>query len=290
MCLPLVFASCGSKKALVKEPVIQSAPTQTAAKVTPQADNLKELAFVQKVSDNQVYSQNITGSMSFNIQAGGKNITVPGSLHMRKDQMIRIQLFIPILGTEVGRLDFTPNYVLILDRMHKQYVKADYNQVDFLQKQGINFYSLQALFWNQLLLPGTTKVSEGDLSKFKVVLKQNQPQTSVSYSKSGMTYLWKANSTSGRIEEANVTYSSKQYGNSALNLKYGEFKSVGVKMFPATQNLTLTTTANKQKQTVKVNIEMDEVKTKDNWDLNTKIPSSYKQVDPKDALGKIMNM
>ncbi len=74
----------------------------------------------------------------FNLQAGDKDITVPGKLSMRKDEIIRIQLFIPILGTEVGRLEFTPDYVLIIDRLHKEYIKADYTQVDFLKKQGIS--------------------------------------------------------------------------------------------------------------------------------------------------------
>src|SRR5574344_1221780 len=117
------------------------------------AQNLQKLSFAQKVSDQQIYAKNIVGSLSFNIKAGDKDITVPGSLHMRKDQIIRLQLFIPLLGSEVGRIDFTPTAVLIVDRIHKQYIKADYNQIDFLQKQGLSFYSLQALFWNQLLLP-----------------------------------------------------------------------------------------------------------------------------------------
>ncbi len=55
---------------------------------------------------------------------------------MRKVEVIRIQLFIPILGTEVGRLEFTPNYVLIIDHLHKEYIKADYTQVDFLKEAG----------------------------------------------------------------------------------------------------------------------------------------------------------
>ncbi len=68
----------------------------------------KKLAFVQKVADNQVYAKNIVGNMTFNLQAADKDITVPGKLSMRKDEVIRIQLFIPILGSEVGRLEFTP--------------------------------------------------------------------------------------------------------------------------------------------------------------------------------------
>ena len=62
-----------------------------------QSETLKKLAFVQKVSDNQVYTKNIVGNMSFTLQAGDKDITVPGKLSMRKDEIIRIQLFIPIL-------------------------------------------------------------------------------------------------------------------------------------------------------------------------------------------------
>ena len=66
---------------------------------------------MHKVADNKVYADNIVGNMSFNLQAKGQNISVPGSLRMRKDEVIRLQLFIPILGTEVGRLEFTPTYV-----------------------------------------------------------------------------------------------------------------------------------------------------------------------------------
>ena len=156
LCLPLLLGACGTKKIVEGNGTTSTSQTQNANSSSGhQSEALKKLTFVQKVSDNQVYSKNIVGNMSFSLQMGSKDISVPGALRMRKDQVIRIQLFIPILGTEVGRLEFTPDYVLIIDRLHKEYIKADYNQVDFLKKQGVNFYSLQALFWNQLLLPGS---------------------------------------------------------------------------------------------------------------------------------------
>lgn len=148
----IFMASCGSKKTLVQDTSSASITEQKA--VSPQ---VRKLTYVQKVYDNQVFSKNIVGDMTFEIKMGSKEISVPGSLKMRKDEVIRLQLFIPILGTEVGRLEFTPDYVLIVDRLHKEYIKADYSQVDFLREQGISFYSLQALFWNQLLLPGIQK-------------------------------------------------------------------------------------------------------------------------------------
>ena len=156
----LLMASCGSTKKMEGTGKVnaQNRKTETKAADAAEVASMKNLAFVQKVAGNQVYAKNIVGNMTFNLQAAGKDITVPGKLSMRKDEVIRIQLFIPILGSEVGRLEFTPNYVLIVDRLHKEYIKADYTQVDFLKKQGINFYSLQALFWKQLLVPGVKKV------------------------------------------------------------------------------------------------------------------------------------
>lgn len=110
-CSILLLGSCGSSKNLQGAGSSSAShQKENATKVSDshQSETLKKLAFVQKVSDNQVYTKNIVGNMSFNLQAGDKDVTVPGKLSMRKDEIIRIQLFIPILGTEVGRLEFTP--------------------------------------------------------------------------------------------------------------------------------------------------------------------------------------
>ena len=103
-CSILLLGSCGTSKN-VQGSGSTSASHQkenaTKGSDSRQSETLKKLAFVQKVSDNQVYTKNIVGNMSFTLQAGDKDITVPGKLSMRKDEIIRIQLFIPILGTEV---------------------------------------------------------------------------------------------------------------------------------------------------------------------------------------------
>lgn len=98
-CSILLLGSCGTSKN-VQGSGSTSASHQkenaTKGSVSRQSETLKKLAFVQKVSDNQVYTRNIVGNMSFTLQAGDKDITVPGKLSMRKDEIIRIQLFIPI--------------------------------------------------------------------------------------------------------------------------------------------------------------------------------------------------
>ena len=293
LCLPLLLSACGTKQAVVGDKVSKTnssvSTTHPTAGRAQQSDAVEKLTFVQKVSDNKVYSKNITGSMEFAINMGSKTISVPGNLKMRKDEVIRLVLQAPFLGFEVGRLEFTPKYVLIIDRIHKEYIKADYNQVDFIRKQGVNFYSLQALFWNQLLLPGTQKVSESDLKKFDANLSGEGNDVPVTYKQGNMTYSWQANRTTGRISQAKVNYQAGG-STSSLIFDYSNFKNVGVKLFPATQKLTFSTDATKKKQEMEISIEMSEVKTDGNWDAETEVPSKYKQVAPEDVLNKIMNM
>ena len=289
LCLPLLLGACGTKQAVVGDKSTSSSSVSTSESRGQQSEAVQKLSFVQKVSDNQVYSKNITGNMDFTISMGTKEISVPGNLKMRKDEVIRIQLQAPVLGFEVGRLEFTPKYVLIIDRIHKEYIKADYNQVDFLQKQGVNFYSLQALFWNQLLLPGTQKVSESDLKKFDADLSVAGDAVPVTFKQGNMTYCWSTNRTTGRINQADVNYKNSS-SSSTLHIDYANFKSVGVKLFPASQKLTFMTNATQKKQELKVSIDMKDVKTDSKWEAETEVSSKYKQISPEDVLGKILNM
>lgn len=281
-----LLASCASKKAVVSETPVVVDKTESDS-VSPA---VRKLTFVQKVYDNQVYARNIVGDMSFHIQAGNREITVPGALRMRKDEVIRIQLFIPLLGTEVARLEFTPDEVLIVDRMHKEYIQADYNQVDFLRDQGITFYSLQALFWNQLLLPGVEKVSESDLKKFEVGLNVKEGNVPVSYQQGAMTYRWMTDATTGRILNAWVNYQSERHGASTVEMTYGDFKSVGVKFFPAALSLCLSTKAAGSQQSMTIDLSLDKVGTDSGWDARTQVSSKYKKVEPQNVLGKIMSL
>ena len=263
MSLALLLASCASKKAVVDNmPKAQTttktpSTSQTAStRATDKQSQVTDVAatqaamYLKKVVDNQVYAKNVVGDMTFNIKMGSKDISVPGSLHMRRDEVIRLQLFIPLLGTEVGRLEFTPGRVLLVDRMHKEYIEADYNQLDFLKNNGLNFYSLQALFWNELLVPGQKGVVEADFPKFNV------DGSSVKLTNGNMTYNW-TTSNNGQIVMTNVNYSTAKSGASSLLWMYSDFKALGTKQFPAHQNFQFSTTSNKQMKTVKVDIDMD---------------------------------
>lgn len=278
-CLIVMLAGCASHKTVGDTSGKETATGNAQGAPEPQD-------FVRKVSDQKVYAKNIVGKMTLNVKMGSKDVSVPGALRMRRDEVIRIQAFIPILGSEVGRIEFTPDYVLVLDRMHKEYIKADYNQLDFLRDNGLNFYSLQALFWNQLFLPGSNKVGEGDMDKFNVSAT-SEFQT-VSLHRGNMEYTWSADVT-GRIAKAKVCHSSTSHGNSTLDWDYSRFVSVGSKFFPARQSFSFSSTAIKGKGTTSVVIDMDDVKTDEKWDARTEVSSRYKKIEASDVFGKLLN-
>lgn len=275
--MTLAIAGCGSKKAATE------GTSSTVDKHN--GGNVQALAFVQKVANQKVSTQNIVGKMSLNVQMGSKNITVPGSLHMRYGEVIRIQAFIPLLGSEVGRIEFTPDYVLVIDRMHKEYIKEDYNKVDFLKNNGLNFYSLQALFWNQLFMPGTTSISDANLLDFGVTEAGNSKN--ITLKKGNLNIVWNADNANGRISTAKATYSSLTQGKSSLNWTYSNFKAVAGKMFPAYQKFTFATTAIKNQSNISMTIDMDGVKTDSKWEAKSEISKRYKKIEATDVFGKL---
>ena len=285
LCAPLLFVSCGAKKTMVKD-----TNTKETASISKATEQTRSLAYVQKVYDQKVYAQNIVSDMNFQATIGEKSVSVPGTVRMRRDKVIRLQLFIPLIGSEIGRLEFTPDYVLVIDRLHKQYIKGDYNQLDFLRDNGLNFYSLQALFWNQLLLPGTERVGEGDLQMFKANLDESGEKVPVSLKNGNISYVWNTTRSNARIDDAEVTYISASQGKSQLIWQYSDFKPLGSKAFPATQKFSFSTNVEGKARKATINIEMDELKTTSDWEAESTVPNKYKQMDAKDVFGKLLNM
>lgn len=292
LALTILLGACASKKAATEVTGVtaKSAKSTKNAVVETASPEVKQLAYTKKVVDNAVYAKNIVGSMQFNLKTGSKDISVPGSLHMRFNEVIRLQLFLPLLGTEVGRLEFTPDYVLVVDRIHKEYIQASYTQVDFLHQNGLSFYSLQALFWNQLTVPGTKTLNEKDLSRFSVELDKGGTNVPLTLANGKMSYRWTTEQATGRILQALVTYVSNQTGRSQLTWDYSNFKSVGPKSFPAKQVFSFSSAAVQKGAPTTVTISMSEVKTDDKWEARTTVSNKYKRVEAQDILGKLLKM
>ena len=95
---------------------------------------LRTQEILEMVSSNTQKTKFMTSKLKFKVQMGSQEISLTGNLKMKRDDVIRLQLM--AFGfVEAARLEFTKDYVLLMDRINKQYLRATYEQVDFLQHQ-----------------------------------------------------------------------------------------------------------------------------------------------------------
>ncbi len=282
--LILLLASCASKK------VVGDLGSSTTISSTSKAEKAEQLNFLNRVNDTKSTAKNIVASADFRLVAGNKDISCDGKFSMRRDEIIRLQLLIPIIRSEIARIDFTPDYVLLVDRYHKEYIKASYKDVSFLADNGITFYSLQSLFWNQLFLPGEKTVTEAALKKFVCDLAAVSTSVPVSYNNGNISYRWNADKTTAQIKAANVSYKSAQHGTSTLTWTYDNFRNVAGKPFPLSQQFAVQTNITGRQQSAQLTVRMSSPKTSADWDTKTELSSKYKKIEAQDILKKLLSI
>ena len=270
LALPLMFSSCGIfKKHKEVKPVIEQRQTTD---------------FVNQVRENQQTSKFITSKVKFSVEVGPQKLTPTGNLKMRRNDVIRLQLM--AFGfVEAGRLEFTKDYVLIMGRINKQYLKAPYRQIDFLRNSGLNFSALQALFWNELFKPNQGSdavVLDKTASGFATI--ESGDDMIISLEDGKMDYSWLASKNTAIIRMANILYKDRFNGNTQLNWDYADFEVFGRKMFPKKNSIKLTT----PDKEVILNMTLNYLGTDSEWEPRTEVSNKYREVTVDEILRRFM--
>ena len=294
LALPLVLASCGSKKKAVQSQTqVQSAR--------------ERMSFIEQVKDNAQTGRFITSKVKFSVEVGPQKLTLTGNLKMKRDDVIRLQLM--AFGfVEAGRIELTKEYVLIMDRINKQYLKAPYISVDFLRNSGLNFNTLQALFWNELFKPNmvsATRDADDKAKKGKKDKKDKKEQVAapkedlsiysiiesgddmiLSLEEGKMDYSWLASKQSALIRMANILYKDRFNGNTQLNWDYDDYDLIGnsKKAFPKKHAITLTT----PKKEVKLGMTLNYIGAETEWETRTEVSNKYREVTVDEILRRFM--
>ena len=267
---PLMLASCGSKKKVIEAP-------------TPKVVNMEKDSFLEKVNSNAQQTKFITSKVKFSVEAGAQDITLTGNLKMKRDDVIRLQLM--AFGfVEAARLEFTKDYVLIMDRINKQYLKAPYMHIDFLRNSGLNFYTLQALFWTELFQPNKSALTDEDLTKFQT--NTDAEDVIITFEDGKIDYSWLAGQSNGKLKMANILYKDRLNGNTQLNWDYSNFVPMesNNKQFPNDMNVILTT----PKKEVKLGMKLNYIKHESEWETRTEISNKYREVTIDEILQRFM--
>lgn len=107
--------------------------------------------------------KSVTAKVKMTASAEGESMATNGTLRMKYNEAIQISLVDPLLGAvELGRMEFTPEKALIIDRVNKQYINVPYSEIEALRRSNVDFYTLQSIMWNEPMATLT------DIPSFKV--------------------------------------------------------------------------------------------------------------------------
>lgn len=260
--LGLLVASCRS--------------TQEISKVTPE-ETAQAGQIVGALNGKKVErSRPLTAKLALDLQMAGKGVSVGGNLRMKKDEVI--QLSVSAFFMEVGRIEFTPEYMLVLDRMGKQYVQASYQEVDFLKRSGLDFYSLQALFWNELFVPGKKEaLTDQDFT----AVEQNGLLYLVAKDVPLLTLQFAVKPEENLL--LNTRIAAQQQAGQGLDWHYLHFDGNGI---PDKMQLNLSGMGKEGKAV----LSLSNIKNNEDWGL-TQIPENkYKRVNPETLFKKLLQL
>ncbi len=246
------------------------------------SDSLKRQAFLLDVNDNAQHARFITSKIKFSVEVGNQQMTLTGNLKMKRDDVIRLQLM--AFGfVEAGRLEFTPEYVMIIDRINKQYLKVPYSHLEFLRNSKIDFYVLQSLFWNELFQPGKSHLLDSDLKSFNT--EEGADNDIVIAMEDGkLSYRWLADKVSAQVKMANIKFNDKFRGNYQLNWDYQNFQKHTSKNFPMEHKVTFNT----PQKDINFDMVLNYLGSEDNWETRTTLSGKYRQVEVDEILRRFM--
>lgn len=140
----------------------------------------------------------------------------------------RLQLSIqPFLGIEMFRIEMTNDSIKILDRMSKRYVVDNYENLKKELDIEFSFQNLQALFTNQLFIPGERNVSRRDFRRFRMTTENHLAELKLK-DRNGLFYTFTADSE----ERLLSTLIESRPHNRVLTWNYSNFQTTGRQRFP----------------------------------------------------------
>ena len=271
MACALLAASCRSRKALTQG----GTPGLSSEEMLEKA--------VEVANCNRLTAQYLTARLSVSASAGGKNLgmggLLGGTLRMKRDDVIQISLV--ALGImEVGRLEMTKDYLMMVDRRNHKYVKVNYDDVPALKQAGIDFYTFQALFWDELFLP----FGKGEAPQSGQFVKSAEREdVRLSNSDSGVATLsFLVSTLYGMVSETSVSV-LKDEKSPILQWQYSNYEKVDGQHFPTRMEIRI----NGGKPIGAV-FSLSNVRSEGGWDTRTELSKKYTEIPLETIMGALL--
>jgi len=254
----LLLTACGSQKSAVKQTT--SLPAATAF---PEQNHMKTML------GNRLSVSNVTAKVKVSVSLGERTISTTGTLRMRRDDVIQISLVDPLIGiAEVGRMEFSRDRVLIIDRFNKQYIDVPYAEVSFLQRANIDFNTLQSLFWNELFEPGKAIPVAADFQ-----FTDQTPTVFIDYKDRMLDYRFTTSTLTNTLSRTTITSPSDR--TAKFSFDYSDFEQFDSRPFPRDMKMTF----QMGQREASLAFSLSNVRSNSDWQAHTPAPSKYTKAD-----------
>lgn len=243
--------------------------------------NMPVAEVVKKTNETRTKLSQVSGHLSLDLVMGSQSVKVSGDVKMKRNEIIQITL--QALGIiTVGRLEFTPNEMMVMDNMNKRYVKLPYSDVPFLKENGIDYYTFQALLWNELFVPGS-KGAIPSASAFG--LNQEGQNVVLTHQDKNLLLSFVTNPQTGRISQSRV---KGVQANRGMECNYQGWDKVKNETFPNKMLLNVDLGS----QTISATMEVSRLRTDDSWkgtptNIDTK---KYQQLTLQQVWSAVMSL
>ena len=231
---------------------------------------MKELKSMQAVSSSLSH---LSSKVKLTANIGGKEFSANGNVKIKRGEGMLIS--VNALGglIEVARAELTPEKMLLIYRLGREYAEVSYSDIEALERLGIDYSMVEAIMLNEVFAPDGKPV-EKYLSKMDVAVANGEILLTTEREK-GMQYTFHVEKSSGSLKLTRGNYNNKL----SVDCNYSDFSTVGARLFPRQIRFSV---AN-----YKLDFKLSSPKA-DSFKLNgTTDLSSYKKVEVSTLLNGI---
>jgi hypothetical protein len=238
------------------------------------------------IISSELQYHTFSSNLKFAVRMGKqkREVAVDAQLRIIKNEAIQLSLRIPLLGTEAFKIVITPDRLLIIDRMNKQYLAESMNGIQTKAPFDFDYYGFEALLTNRMFIAGEQKITPENYTAFNI--KENDFLVNlINTDAQGIQYDFTID-YSHRIQ---LIQMNRKKWQSYLQCQYSEWGfASNLNSFPLLINLALYV----PNDAYKVNLSFKSIDIDTDFRIDLDVPDSekYQQVSLQQVIELIKNL
>lgn len=224
---------------------------------------------LELIQEQSFQFKTLTARLNVDLNLPDNNLSSRVDLKMVKDSAFQLSVQ-PFLGIEVFRVELTTDSIKIIDRMNKRYMADNYSNLKGQTPIEFNFYNLQALFTDQLFLPGQKEIASKHYNRLK--MRQEGPLAELKVKDAmGLFYTFMAD-REGKLISTYISEPSDRY---SLQWMYTDFRLAGNRLFPMKMDVKVMADGSSRGG---MTLFFSRIQTDNPVKIDFSIPSKYKRI------------